>query len=102
MAKHMLKKKWFWISILIIIIAIAVCSNDSNENAENEEEVEEQNNEEHTQPSMDELDPDDPMTEAIPDEEEDFNETNSVMPEHVGNELSCQHYHADTGRANTS
>ena len=98
----MLKKKWFWISILIIIIAIAGCSNDSNENAENEEAVEEQNNEEHTPPSMDDLDPDDPMTEAIQYGEEVFNETNTVMPEHVGNELSCQSCHADGGLANTS
>lgn len=98
----MLKKKWFWISILIIIIAIAGCSNDSNENTENKEAVVEQNNEEHTPPSMDDLDPDDPMTEAIQYGEEVFNETNTVMPEHVGNELSCQSCHADGGLANTS
>src|SRR5699024_631894 len=34
--------------------------------------------------------------------EEVFNETNTVMPEHVGNELSCQSCHADGGLANTS
>src|SRR5699024_4267685 len=49
-----------------------------------------------------EVDPDDPMTEVIQDDEEIFNETNTVMSDYVGNELSCQSCHADGGLSMSS
>src|SRR5699024_1808474 len=51
-------------------------------------------------PSIDGLDPNDPMTELIVYGEELFSESNTVMPEYIGNELSCASCHADEiGRA---
>ncbi|HLR59283.1 MAG TPA: c-type cytochrome [Pseudogracilibacillus sp.] len=90
--------------ILILILIMGACSNTSDEDAkdtdkeEPKEEGQADNDLEypHT-PNMDDLDPDDPKTEAILYGEEVFNETNVVMPENVGNELSCQSCHADGG-----
>ena len=50
-------------------------------------------------PSIDGLDPNDPMTELIVYGEELFSESNTVMPEYIGNELSCASCHADGGAA---
>src|SRR5690625_4822672 len=95
--RFMLKKKWFWISVFILIFVIAGCSSNIDDNSE-----ENAADDEHTPPSIEDLDPDDPATEAIQYGEEIFNETNTVTPEHVGNELSCQSCHADGGLASTS
>lgn len=97
----MLKKKWFWVSILILVLVVAGCSSNTDEASKNEASNEEQETA-HTPPSMDDLDPDDPETEAIEYGEEIFNETNEVLPENVGNELSCQSCHADGGLSNSS
>lgn len=51
---------------------------------------------------IEQLDPDDPLTKAIKYGQEIFNETNTVLPEHVGNELSCQSCHADGGLSKSS
>lgn len=50
-------------------------------------------------PSVEDLDPEDPMTELIVYGEALFNESNTVMPEYVGNELSCASCHANGGAA---
>lgn len=49
-----------------------------------------------------ELDPDNPMTNAIQYGEEIFKDTNTVMADYVGNELSCQSSYADGGLSKSS
>lgn len=94
----MLKQKRFWITVFASLFIIIGCTaNDS----ENDETIDEETNV-HTPPSMEDLDPDDPMTEAIKYGEEIFNETNVVMADYVGNELSCQSCHADGGLSQSS
>lgn len=106
----MLKQTKYWISfsLLILIIALVACSGD-NEPADNAQENEGTDEEAgdseelaYDPPSMDDLDPDDPMTEYIEYGEEVFNETNVVLPDNVGNELSCQSCHADGGVSQSS
>ena len=91
------KKIWF-IAAFVFVFAVACSANNGND----DEAAPEDNETVHTPPAMEDLDPDDPMTEAILYGEEIFNETNTVLPENVGNELSCQSCHADGGLANTS
>lgn len=91
------KKIWF-IAAFVLIFAVACSAN----NNDDQEAVPGDNETVHTPPAMEDLDPDDPMTEAILYGEEIFNETDTVLPENVGNELSCQSCHADGGLANTS
>lgn len=76
----------------IVIVLFAGCM--GNQNEESKDESSTLN---YDPPSVDDLDPDDPEAQAIIYGEEVFNETNVVMPEHVGNELSCQSCHADGG-----
>src|SRR5699024_5750012 len=99
---------WISFSLLIVIIALVACSGD-NEPADNAQENEGTDEEAgdseelaYDPPSMDDLDPDDPMTEYIEYGEEVFNETNVVLPDNVGNELSCQSCHADGGVSQSS
>ena len=91
--------KWLF-TILILMLIIGACSNSSDDKAKNDETngtAEEAESIYPITPNLDDLDPDDPKTEAILYGEEVFNETNVVMPDHVGNELSCQSCHADGG-----
>jgi thiosulfate dehydrogenase len=97
----MFRKKLFWIGIVILILAVAGCTGNSDKDAQQENAGEEQEAG-HTPPSMEDLDPDDPKTESIEYGEEIFNETNTVLPENVGNELSCQSCHADGGLTNSA
>lgn len=96
----MLKRRSFWFMLLTIVLLFGACSNDNEQNGKDEAA---NNNQEddgelaYDPPSMDDLDPDDPMTEYIEYGEELFNETNELLPENVGNELSCQSCHADGG-----
>src|SRR5690625_2240393 len=98
----MFKNKVFWLIMIGIVLVIAACSGNeeatenSESNGENEEELA------YNPPSMDDLDPDDPMTEAIEYGEEIFNETNTVLPDNVGNKMSCASCHADGGLAQDS
>src|SRR5699024_8798792 len=61
----MFKNKVFWLIMIGIVLVIAACSGNeeatenSESNGENEEELA------YNPPSMDDLDPDDPMTEAM-------------------------------------
>ncbi|MHA6252532.1 c-type cytochrome [Oceanobacillus sp. CAU 1775] len=76
----------------------------SNETASSET-GEENSNEgelEFNPPSLDDLDPEDPMTEYILYGDELFSESNTVMSEHVGNELSCASCHANGGMAQSN
>ncbi len=94
-------KRFKWLlTVLILLLIIGACSNSSDDKAKNDEAngtAEEAESVYPITPNLDDLDPDDPKTEAILYGEEVFNETNVVMPEHVGNELSCQSCHADGG-----
>lgn len=118
----MRKQTMYLISILtfVLLLVLVACSsgnepnnneqnnNDANENAQNENgndnEANTGNSDElaYNPPSMDDLDPDDPMTEHIQYGEEVFNETDTVLPDHVGNKLSCQSCHADGGVSQSS
>lgn len=102
----MLKRKWLWIGILIVILSlvVAACSSgeDQAEKSNDSAESDKGNEATHQAPSMEDLDPDDPETEAIEYGEEIFNETNEVLAEEVGNELSCQSCHADGGLSASS
>src|SRR5699024_6838501 len=82
----------------LLVMLIAACSDKPEEKETEQEEA----GGEHTPPSMDDLDPDHPMTEAILYGEEIFNETDTVLPEYVGNSLSCQSCHADGGLSQSS
>lgn len=88
-------KTWF-ILAFILIIALA-CSANIDNSGQNENDESGDQKEAHTPPKMEDLDPDDPKTAAIEYGEEIFNETNTVLADDVGNELSCQSCHADGG-----
>ena len=94
-----LKQVWYLLAAFALILIIVGCT--SNDNANNQANQND-NNDSHLPPSIDDLDPDSPMTEAIKYGEEIFNETNVVLPDNVGNELSCQSCHADGGLADSS
>jgi len=98
----MFKNKVFWLIMIGIVLVIAACSN--NDEATENNEGNGENGEElaYNPPSMDDLDPEDPMTEAIEYGEEIFNETNTVLPDNVGNKMSCASCHADGGLAQDS
>lgn len=80
------KRVWFIIAFIFIVM-VACTANDSSNNEEGA----------HVPPSLDDLNPDDPQTEAILYGEEVFNETDTVLSENVGNKLSCQSCHANGG-----
>lgn len=88
-------KVWFVLAF-ILLIALA-CSSNNDNTGQNENDPSSGNKTEHTPPKMEDLDPDDPKTESIEYGEEIFNETNTVLVDDVGNELSCQSCHADGG-----
>lgn len=95
---YMSKKKWLVIMAALLVMFIAACSDKQEEKQEGQEKA----GAEHTPPSIDDLDPDHPMTEAIIYGQEIFNETNTVLPDYVGNSLSCQSCHADGGLSQSS
>src|SRR5690625_1455950 len=96
------KKLWF-VLILALLLAVGCATKEDSatdngsENSDTNETEQEAGNEIPTVIPTDELDPDHPMTEAIQYGEEIFNETNTVLADYVGNELSCQSCHADGG-----
>ena len=90
----MLKNKGLWINLLILIILFTACSKDTTKEVETKE-VDKITG----PPSVADLDKDDPMTPYIEHGEKAFNETNTVLPDDVGNELSCMSCHADGGLA---
>ncbi|HLR64610.1 MAG TPA: c-type cytochrome [Pseudogracilibacillus sp.] len=93
-------RKWEGMLLIVFLVLILVSCQAANDN-------EAEGNDGGTSGEPDitptsELDPDDPMTEAIQYGEEIFNETNTVMSDYVGNELSCQSCHADGGLSKSS
>lgn len=104
----MIYKKRFLLPMLILLmLVIGACSNnDANEDAAEQEGNDGAEGESgelvSNPPSLDDLDPEDPLTEYIEYGDELFRETNTVIPDNVGNELSCMSCHADGGLANDS
>lgn len=103
----MFKQPRYWIALVILMVAVlvlAACTGDkeSTEDADDSQNDNETEELAYNPPSMDDLDPEDPMTPYIEYGEEIFNETNVVLPENVGNELSCQSCHADGGLSQSS
>lgn len=85
----------------LALLATSSSGNSSNESASPETGTPDTEEEElqFNPPSLDDLDPEDPMTEYIIYGEELFSESDTVMPDYVGNELSCASCHADGGMA---
>jgi len=105
------KRYILMLCLFFIMILLAACSNGSqnnnngatNENANgNENEPLEIDGMVYDPPNLDELDPDDPMTEMIEYGESLFNETDTVAADYVGGKLSCQSCHADGGLSQAS
>lgn len=94
-----MKNKWLWLGLLTLLIVFVACS---NKNATEEVGGEVTGPMTYNPPSMDDLDPDDPMTEHVLYGQEVFNETNTVLEDNVGNELSCMSCHADGGLSKSS
>lgn len=94
----MLKQNKLWIAAITSLLVIVGCTAAQDEQTEQNDEGADA----HMPPSLEDLDPDDSMTESIKYGEEIFNETNVVMADYVGNELSCQSCHADGGLSQSS
>lgn len=93
------KNIFIGLALLILILVVGGCANNNNEQPE---EADKADSGQFTPPSMEDLDPEHPMTEAILYGEEVFNETNVLLPDNVGNELSCQSCHANGGVSQSS
>lgn len=91
----MWRKRFLFFMVLIVLLLIAACSEGENENTQEKSGIPED------LPSVEDLDPNDPMTPYIKYGEEIFSETSTVLPENTGNELSCASCHADGGVSNT-
>lgn len=100
--KGVLKNKWLWLSMIALMVVFTACSKAENTMGD-EEASKAVADPVYNPPSIDDLDPDDPMTPHVQYGEEVFKETNTVLNERVGNELSCMSCHADGGLSkNTS
>jgi len=79
--------------LFIMIVLVSACSQETSkqETKEIPEDL----------PSLEDLDPNDPMTPYAKYGEEIFNKTSTVLPEKTGNELSCASCHADGGASST-
>lgn len=101
----MFKQKYFFVVAMMALLFLVGCTM-QEEGASDSKDVDEAEQQASSEiPEIiptDELDPDDPMTEAIQYGEEIFNETNTVLADYVGNELSCQSCHADGGLSASS
>src|SRR5690625_1163635 len=102
-----MKRNALWFMLVVVLLFAFGCSA-GNEDAVDEEVEEQTEQSEEIADGIpeitptDELDPDHPMTEPIQYGEKIFNETNTVLPDYVGNELSCQSCHADGGLSASS
>ncbi|MGM8213123.1 c-type cytochrome [Virgibacillus sp. W0430] len=101
----MIKRARNCISFIVFVVLLTACTVDNEPNEETKDDkgaTDKPVELAYNPPSMDDLDPDDPMTPYIKYGEEIFNETNVVLPDNVGNELSCQSCHADGGLSQSS
>ncbi len=88
----MLKNKWLWLCLAALMLVFAACSEKTTKEASDNDSVEDPGS---NPPSTADLDPDDPLTPYINHGEDLFNDTNSMMTDQVGSELSCISCHAD-------
>lgn len=93
----MLKSKWLY--IVVFVLVLVACSEETTKEVKDEASTEDRGS---NPPSTDELDPDDPMTPFVEQGEDIFNDTNSMLAEEAGNELSCMSCHADGGLSENS
>lgn len=118
----MTKRRWLSFFIIALVFVFAGCNNDNakkdpeeaqskNTDGNTNEQASDSSGDEgnntgdelaYDPPSMDELDPKNPMTEYIKYGQKVFHETNTVLDGHVGNQLSCSSCHADAGLAKSS
>lgn len=118
----MSKLRWLSFLLIALVFVFAGCNNDNavkdpddaqskntegntNQQASDSSGDEGNNTDDelaYDPPSMDELDPKNPMTEYIQYGQKVFHETNTVLDGHVGNQLSCSSCHADGGLARSS
>lgn len=115
MQEGKVKKSWIvvlvsvWLVSVVGLALFAVSPADSKTDNSNEiasSETEAPNSEDgelqFDPPSLDDLDPEDPQSEFITYGEALFSESNTVMAENVGNELSCASCHANGGIAQSN
>lgn len=90
-------------AVLFIIGCSGINDEAKTEDATNDvEEDAAQNEEDPDITPIKDLDPDDSSTEAIQYGKEIFKEINTVLPDYVGSELSCQSCHADDSISQSS
>lgn len=77
--------------MVVFLLVLVACSEETTKDEASTEDPG------SSPPSTAELDPDDPMTPFVEHGEDIFNDTNSMLTEEVGNELSCMSCHADGG-----
>lgn len=105
MEKQKTRRNWVLVIVFTWLVSVgalaflATSSSGNNESASNADGTPGEGEEElqFNPPSLDDLDPEDPKTEYILYGEELFNESNTVMSDYVGNELSCASCHANGG-----
>ena len=116
----MRKVRWLSFLMVALVFIFAACSNDNKDpeetqskntdgktNQQASDSTKEEGNKNgdeiaYNPPSMEDLDPKNPMTEYIVYGQKVFHETDTVLDEYVGNQLSCSSCHADAGLARSS
>ncbi|KGX87478.1 c-type cytochrome [Pontibacillus litoralis] len=97
------RKLWVWLVAISFVLLLSACAEESSEEVSKQTTNDAQQEElPYNPPSLDDLDPEDPKTEYIKYGEQVFNETNVVLEEQVGNDLSCQSCHANGGLSQNS
>lgn len=87
----MLKEKTTWLLFISLTFILVACSEPAM-NVTNKSY-----NPDHIRQELADLDPDDPKSKEIMYGKKVFDETNAVLPDNVGNELSCLSCHGDGG-----
>lgn len=117
-------KKPLWLIICLVSLLLVIVSCNTTDNTSDPEEAQRKNTNGNTNqqasdsnisdnqngdgalaydpPSMDDLDPENPMTEYIVYGQKIFNETDTALDDYVGNQLSCASCHADGGLSKSS
>ena len=91
----MLRDKTVWIVFFALTVLVTACSEPASTSNKMYDASE-------IREALHDLDRDDPKAEEILYGKEIFDKTNVVLPDHVGNELSCMSCHGDGGLAQNS
>lgn len=95
-------KKLFWLSCIVVVLTIAGCQSvNQAEKTTSSQEQQIAEKEEFKAPSMDDV-PRGPLGESIKYGHKLINETDTALPEYVGNKLSCASCHGNAGLDSTS